>query len=969
MSLTTKIQVKNSQVAGHRPLTSNLTLGELAVNTDPNTAGIYMLVQNTTVSPAVTQVIKIGPVAVGTTAPISDNSYTQGEFWYDTNYKILKVYVGSNWIKASGPTAAIGISPPANALAGDLWWSSDDAVLKIYYQDPSGDSYWVDASPNSLGGGGGAMVSTATRQYPGIVREVRDAGDGLGYVTFLDLQAAQTARNNVYLSNGNFNTTQVWQTGYNYNVYNLSSPVLVSYGGLYYQVTTNHTSSVFAQDLENGYLKEVSWDDSNLWSKSTGNIVIPTGIDESNGSKIYHGALISLANLRTWNATPNNADILLQASDPTASGFVTLGSLGEAADYVRGVIGDINIYCAPGFYSLENADFGAANINIDGSKYASPLPLNNTYSSNGSVLTYATIAFDSLVNAYNNSFGGTPISAQVTSSLSTVSGVTVYSLSLSNPTLASQITVGATVSDGGTNISTATPPTVNSVNTISGIITISGGLTASNTTPFTAYFTNPGGGGASYTYAGSTSTSITNSLVVFYQPLRIAADMSNELGYQLYTRFNPGLRCGGGTIANVLFMGTIAALSCPYIAWSDTIGGQSIGKSLNGTTNLTALFTNTVAALNASNASFQYTYNGSTTVYNLSAGNYLTLHRGNNSRITVVGGRLKLNNVFLGAHTYATDNSYLIGSIPTSINYGNKYYAPYISLENADIDISGLILFGNEQWNFPNTINSVSTLPTAKFNSAIQYGFAASLIGARGICRYIHNGTGVVNQAIYLLPNDTGSVSSAGLLWTGGVSFPTSPNKVSLAGTTSYLSSGTPNSSWTTWNSMGPMIGSYFYMHTGGNIELQLEPSAVSTDQNGFAGAFGYLEYDPNTSAKSRMQGFSASNNAGIGFTLPMLGGGTSNISNTNYITPWVPVSAGGTARIVTVTAGTDASLYAYTLNVEPHRFLPGITAINASSQYSNTFLMNDQSSVIRNSPGNWGAVSISTYGIAGLEV
>ena len=40
-----------------------------------------------------------------------------------------------------------GDTPPDPAENGDLWYSSSAARLFIYYTDPSGDSYWVDAAP------------------------------------------------------------------------------------------------------------------------------------------------------------------------------------------------------------------------------------------------------------------------------------------------------------------------------------------------------------------------------------------------------------------------------------------------------------------------------------------------------------------------------------------------------------------------------------------------------------------------------------------------------------------------------------------------------------------------------------------------------------------------------------------------------------------------------------------------------
>ncbi len=64
------------------------------------------------------------------------------------NDEVLK-YNGSQWVNA--PTtltakAAISENPPTNAVAGDMWWKSDEGTMKVYYNDGN-TSQWVDASP------------------------------------------------------------------------------------------------------------------------------------------------------------------------------------------------------------------------------------------------------------------------------------------------------------------------------------------------------------------------------------------------------------------------------------------------------------------------------------------------------------------------------------------------------------------------------------------------------------------------------------------------------------------------------------------------------------------------------------------------------------------------------------------------------------------------------------------------------
>lgn len=53
-----------------------------------------------------------------------------------------------------GASVSVSTSPPGSPSAGDLWWDSDQGVLRIYYADPDSNQ-WVDAVPQGTGGGGG----------------------------------------------------------------------------------------------------------------------------------------------------------------------------------------------------------------------------------------------------------------------------------------------------------------------------------------------------------------------------------------------------------------------------------------------------------------------------------------------------------------------------------------------------------------------------------------------------------------------------------------------------------------------------------------------------------------------------------------------------------------------------------------------------------------------------------------------
>ena len=60
---------------------------------------------------------------------------------------------------AAGANVSISDNAPSGPVIGDLWWKSDEGILKVYYTD-NDSSQWVDASPGGGGGGSGSGSST-----------------------------------------------------------------------------------------------------------------------------------------------------------------------------------------------------------------------------------------------------------------------------------------------------------------------------------------------------------------------------------------------------------------------------------------------------------------------------------------------------------------------------------------------------------------------------------------------------------------------------------------------------------------------------------------------------------------------------------------------------------------------------------------------------------------------------------------
>ena len=83
------------------------------------------------------------------TAPLA------GQLWYDSTNALLKVYNGTIWKPIS--SSASGASQPASPVIGDLWYDSANAQLKVW----SG-SAWITVGPSytTTSGTSGAVVET-----------------------------------------------------------------------------------------------------------------------------------------------------------------------------------------------------------------------------------------------------------------------------------------------------------------------------------------------------------------------------------------------------------------------------------------------------------------------------------------------------------------------------------------------------------------------------------------------------------------------------------------------------------------------------------------------------------------------------------------------------------------------------------------------------------------------------------------
>jgi hypothetical protein len=104
--------LKRSGTASKRPVAASMALGELDLNYDATTGGVYY-------KDSAGNVVKVGPCQVSSTAPnatpAGSSGNSAGEFWYDTANSELKLWDGSTWVSAtpvaSGVSGVTGTSP------------------------------------------------------------------------------------------------------------------------------------------------------------------------------------------------------------------------------------------------------------------------------------------------------------------------------------------------------------------------------------------------------------------------------------------------------------------------------------------------------------------------------------------------------------------------------------------------------------------------------------------------------------------------------------------------------------------------------------------------------------------------------------------------------------------------------------------------------------------------------------------
>ena len=141
--MAVQIQTRRSSTANDRPFPIRLGSGELALNNNSTSPGLFFA--DDTASPS-TGLIKVGPVHIGSTAPNTSaagfTSSSKGETWLDTaSTQIFKIYDGSAFQSVKA-VASVSSGQPANPVDGQLHWDTGGSgALKIYL---ASSSSWVN---------------------------------------------------------------------------------------------------------------------------------------------------------------------------------------------------------------------------------------------------------------------------------------------------------------------------------------------------------------------------------------------------------------------------------------------------------------------------------------------------------------------------------------------------------------------------------------------------------------------------------------------------------------------------------------------------------------------------------------------------------------------------------------------------------------------------------------------------------
>jgi hypothetical protein len=154
--MSTKILLKKSSTAGAVPLTTDLEIGEVALNL----ADRKLYAKNNS-----NLVVPIGAAYVGATAPTAP---AEGDLWYDSANDTLKVYNGTAWTSSSSSASSLSSLTDVtitSIAAGELLkWTGSGWINNTLAEagiQPAGSYLTAEADTLATVTGRGATTATA----------------------------------------------------------------------------------------------------------------------------------------------------------------------------------------------------------------------------------------------------------------------------------------------------------------------------------------------------------------------------------------------------------------------------------------------------------------------------------------------------------------------------------------------------------------------------------------------------------------------------------------------------------------------------------------------------------------------------------------------------------------------------------------------------------------------------------------
>ena len=164
--MTYTVQHKRSGDINRRPLPNELEEGQVALNFNNDSPGMFFKTSSGLL-------VKAGPATISDTEPVASDlvnyqTFAVGELWIDSTNGVVSYWDGTEWVQTGAARVPTPSTPPADPEAGDLWYNSDSGVgggrLYVWYVDGN-TAQWVDASPTIIDGDylketGGTMTGT-----------------------------------------------------------------------------------------------------------------------------------------------------------------------------------------------------------------------------------------------------------------------------------------------------------------------------------------------------------------------------------------------------------------------------------------------------------------------------------------------------------------------------------------------------------------------------------------------------------------------------------------------------------------------------------------------------------------------------------------------------------------------------------------------------------------------------------------